>query len=156
MNPETPDLLAQLRDIHAAPPPEWWPPAPGWWVLALLTLVLLAWLARRMLGFAAARRRRRRLLGRLEDISRRHDPQEQPQAWLAQVNQLLKVVSLRAFPADSCAGLEGEAWVRFLRERGGPDVDDLSVLARGPYQPEPEFDPAAVRRAARQWIGAHG
>ena len=39
MNPE---LLAQLRDIHAAPELPWWPPASGWWALALMLLVVLA------------------------------------------------------------------------------------------------------------------
>jgi hypothetical protein len=42
MNPADAQLLAELKDIHAAAAPGWWPPAPGWWLLALLLLLLLA------------------------------------------------------------------------------------------------------------------
>ena len=154
MNPEAQDLLAQLRDIHAAPTPSWWPPAPGWWLLALLLAVALAWLARRVLAAVRVRRRRRELERQLERIGERHDPAREPRAWLAEVNQLLKTVALRAFPREGCAPLEGERWVSFLREHGG--AEPLAVLARGPYEPRPEFEPDAVRDAARRWIGSHG
>jgi hypothetical protein len=154
MNPEAQDLLAQLRDIHGAPAPGWWPPAPGWWILGLLALLGLAWLGRRAVAAARVRRRRRALLRRLDQIGERHDPKREPQAWLAEVNQLLKSVALRAFPRESCAPMEGERWVRFLQSQ--ENAEPLAALARGPYEPRPRFEPGAVHDAARRWIHRHG
>ena len=57
-----PDLLSQLRDIHAAPAVPWWPPAPGWWLLALLLLVLLACLGRLLFARYRVRQRRKQML----------------------------------------------------------------------------------------------
>ena len=158
MNPESADLLAQLRDIQAAPPVPWWPPAPGWWVLAGLLLVLLVWLGRRALAARKLRLRRRRLLAALDSEAARFQQQQDPQAFLAALNRLLKLTAIRAFPDRDCAGLQGRDWSQFLAaEAGGPDQGEVfAALASGPYQPHPDFDAAALQRAARDWLARHG
>lgn len=173
MNPDgSVDLLAQLRDIHAAPPVPFWPPAPGWWVLGVLLLVLLAWVARRLLRRWRAGRRRQALLEELAALRQVHDPVAEPQAWLAAVNRLLKIAAMRAHPEASPGTLQGAAWTAFLAgpEDGaapaGEDVEaavDAQVpggpfapLAVGPYQSSPSFDAMALEGAANDWLRRHG
>lgn len=152
------DLLAGLRDIHAAAEPGWWPPAPGWWLLGAAALVLLAlglrFLARRW----SALRQRRRYLAALDALERNVDPAAQPREFLAQINRLFRAVALRAFPGRDSARLQGGEWVRFIRSRlpGAAATRGLEALASGPYQPQPEFDAQAVRAAARAWVQRHG
>lgn len=158
MNPQAPDLLAQLRDIHAAPPSPWWPPAPGWWVLAALLLLALAWGVWRYLRARRRRLRRQRLLDHLDLLASTLDPRHEPRAFIAAVNGLLKLVALRAFPDRDCAPMQGSAWVAFLGE-GLPDAGTtpaFEALAEGPYRPDPRFDPETLTSAARQWIRLHG
>lgn len=156
MNPDSANLLAQLRDIHAAPDVSWWPPAPGWWLLALLALMVLLWLVRRALAERRRRLRRRRLLEHLDRLQETTDPAGQPQAWLAAVNALLKLVALQAFPGQQVARLEGHAWTSFLADTGLAGEEALAALGDDLYRPRPEVDVAAVSAAARNWIEHHG
>lgn len=158
MNAENAQLLAQLKDIHSAGAPGWWPPAPGWWALAAIGLVLLMFALR----FAAAQlvriRRRRGWLRALEAVAAEYDPADDPHEYLAAVNRLFRAVALKAFPVESCARLEGEDWVNFIRGAlpGSSGAADLDALARGPYQRLPEFDAARLRQHARQWVKLYG
>lgn len=152
------DLLAALRDIHAAAEPGWWPPAPGWWVLAAGAGVLLFLLGRRVRRAWVVRRRRRRYLDALAGIERETDPDRTPALYLERMNRLFRAVAVRAFPGGEAARLQGDEWVRFLREHL-PDSGRhaaLDVLATGPYRPRPDFDAAGLQAAARTWIAAHG
>ena len=150
--------LAQLADIHAAAEPSWWPPAPGWWLLALLGLVLLGLLARAGLRRLADARRRRAWLRALDELGAQHDPERDPQAWLAGLNRLFRAVALRAFPGTACARLEGEHWVAFIAGLLPEDADPepLRALAQGPYEPRPRYDAAALRELAAAWVKRHG
>ena len=155
MNPDAGvDLLSQLRDIHGAPEAPFWPPAPGWWVLALVAFLLLAWGLRGLVRRWRVHRRRQALMGRLGPLRQRHDPASEPQAWLAELNRLLKVTAMRAAPEAGPAALQGEAWVAFLGADG--DQDAFRALETGPYEPAPRFDDQAVESAAREWIRRHG
>lgn len=158
MNPQGADLLSALRDIHAAPAAPWWPPSPGWWVLAALLAFVLLMLLRR--GVRAYRRHleRRRLAAFVDSIEAGIDPASRPQDFLSAINCVFKLVALRAFPQGRCAHLQGEEWTAFLRRKAAayPDAGALEVLARGPYQPAPEFDHAALARLARSWIRQYG
>jgi hypothetical protein len=158
MNPEGADLLSQLRDIHAAPPPPWWPPAPGWWVLAVLLLLLLIYLSRKALARLRVRRRRHALLHQLEQFVRNTDADSQPQAFLSGLNRICKVVALRAFPDQSCAPRQGEAWRQFLQQNSTSQWqgDVLDPFESGPYQPAPEFDREQLLGFVRAWILNHG
>jgi hypothetical protein len=158
MNAANEQLLSQLRDIHAAAEPGWWPPAPGWWVVALLLAVALAFLGRSMARRLAALRRRRQWLQALQKLEHEHDPAVRPREFLAGLNCLFRAVALQAFPATACARLQGEEWVAFIRSLlpEGPDAGCLSALARGPYEPLPEFDAAALGEQARAWVRRYG
>ena len=153
-----PDLMAQLRDIHGAPPVSWWPPAPGWWVVALLVLAVLLWFGRRLLARYRVHQRRQQMLGWIDHLNANVDPQKDPQAYLSTLNRVFKVVALRAFPEQQCAGMAGEEWTGFLQRNLNAQQSDeaLSVLASGPYSPAPQFDSAIISELARAWIKQHG
>lgn len=153
-----PDLLSQLRDIHAAPAVSWWPPAPGWWVLALVVVVALIWLARRGLVRFRVRQRRRQMLAWIDHLNTSTDAQREPQAYLSTLNRIFKLVALRAFPERRCAVMAGQEWVEFLSSQMGDDsaAESLGVLAVGPYDPAPQFDAETLCELTRQWIRKHG
>lgn len=153
-----PDLLAQLRDIHTAPELPWWPPAPGWWALALLLLLALVWLARRALKKYHIAQRRRQMLAWVDGLQATVDAERNPQAFLSTLNQIFKIVALKAFPEEHCVQLSGHEWVDFLHERIGDaaGTDALVALATGPYEPAPGFDASALCELTRTWIRRHG
>ena len=153
-----PDLLSQLRDIHAAPELPWWPPAPGWWVLAVALLLALIWLARRALKRYRVQQRRRQMLAWVDGLQATVDAEQNPQAFLSTLNQIFKIVALRAFPGSRCALLSGSEWVGFLREQIGDatGAEALDALATGPYEPAPGFDATALCELTRTWIRRHG
>lgn len=153
-----PDFLSQLRDIHAAPLAPWWPPAPGWWVLALLLLVLMGWIGRRLLARAKTSQRRKQMLGWVDFLNVMVDPVNEPQAYLSTLNRIFKLVALKAFPGQQCVAMSGTKWVEFLsgKLKNEHSVESLSVLATGPFDPKPEFDPVAMSALARVWIKKHG
>lgn len=153
-----PDLLSQLRDIHAAPPVSWWPPAPGWWLLAGILMLVLVWLGRRGMSRHREQKRRKQMLAWVDQLNNTVDAEHEPQLWLATLNRILKLVALRAFPDRHCAVLAGQDWVDFLVGQIGQvdSKDSLTALASGPYDPAPRFDPSALSELARLWIHKHG
>ena len=150
--------LAQLLDIHAAAEPGLWPPAPGWWALGLVFLVLMFFLLRRIARRIVVQRRRQAWLKELGGLSGIHDPATDPHGYLASVNRLFRAVALRAFPGTECARLEGEHWVAFISGLmpEGTDSTALAVLARGPYEPQPDFDRPALEKLAMTWVRRYG
>jgi hypothetical protein len=153
-----PDLLSQLRDIHAAADVPWWPPAPGWWILAFLVLLALIWFGGRLLARYRIRKRRKQMLAWVDHLNATIDPQRDPQGYLGTLNRIFKLVALRAFPGQHCAALTGEDWAVFLMDKmnKAPSVVSLSVLAVGPYDPAPKFDSQDMSGLARFWIKRHG
>jgi hypothetical protein len=163
VNPESADLLAQLRDIHGAPAAPLWPPAPGWWVLAVIVAIGLAMLIRRAIRQHHIRQRRLQLIRFLEKIEQNVDPAADPQEYLSSLNRVFKIVALRAFPESHCALMQGREWTDFVQIKLGDikkgeqgAIDDLVALADGPYQPAPVFNPESLSKATRQWIYQYG
>jgi len=154
----TPDLLSQLRDIHAAPVAPWWPPAPGWWILGLLLFAILVVAGRRLVAAYRIHRRRRLMLAWIDHLNAAVDPQKNPHAYLSTLNRMFKVVALRAFPDQHCALMAGPEWSEFVKQnlQTKDSQQALSVLAWGPYEPSPQFDPADISELARSWIRQHG
>lgn len=153
-----PDLLSQLRDIHSAPQAPWWPPAPGWWLLALLLLLVVVWLGRRAIRRYRNYQRRKQMLGWVDHLNVTIDPGRDPQAYLSTLNRIFKLVALRAFPEHKCAALAGQDWVDFLAGKinHSDQPASLQVLASGPYDPAPAFDPVSMSELTRNWIRQYG
>jgi hypothetical protein len=158
MNTDQSPLLDQLQDIHVVDNPLWWPPAIGWWVLALLLLFLLVVTTRFLKRKLAVRKRRREWLQALDAIGHELDPHRDAHRYLARLNRLFRAVALKAFPGTPCAGLQGEQWVIFIRSLLPENADDssLSALARGPYEPAPNFDVQSLAEHARTWVRLYG
>lgn len=153
-----PDLLSQLRDIHAAPAVPWWPPAPGWWVLAFLLLFLLTWLGRSLFARIRVHQRRKQMLAWVDHLNTNIDPQRDPHGYLSTLNRIFKLVALRAFPEQHCAALAGRDWADFLTAnmKVSQSAESLNVLASGPYDPAPQFDADTMSELTRSWIKQHG
>ena len=153
-----PDLMAQLRDIHLAPEVSWWPPAPGWWILGFLLLVALFMLGRRLVAAYKIKRRRKQMLAWVEDLNASVDPERDPHAYLSTLNRIFKLVALRAFPDQRCAVMAGPEWEAFLRGKlkKADSTEALGVLATGPYNPAPQFDPGTISALACRWIRLYG
>lgn len=141
-----------LRDLHLPPTPGWWPPAPGWWLLVALGILLLF-----LLLFLWQRARRLRY--RREALRQLHLLEENDSlpatTLVAELSALLRRAALCAFPDDSCAGLSGEKWLRFLDRSGKEQPFSTGVgrsLATGPYQREVEVNRAELLRLCRLWL----
>jgi len=158
MNTDQSQLLAQLRDIHMTGSPFWWPPAIGWWVLALVIVFLMVVAIRFLRLKLAARKRRREWLRALDTIGQQLDPQRDAHQYLASLNRLFRAIALKAFPGTGCAGLQGEEWVTFISSLLPENAcnSSLTALARGPYEPVPDFDVRSLAAHARTWVRLYG
>ena len=98
------------------------------------------------------------MLGWVDHLNASIDPQGDPHAYLSTLNRIFKLVALRAFPGQHCAALAGQDWADFLTDKmkNSPSSAALNVLASGPYDPSPQFDPAGMAELTRFWIKQHG
>ena len=158
MNTDQSQLLAQLQDIHAAGSPLWWPPAVGWWVLAMVVLLMMVVAIRFGQRKLAAGKRRREWLRALDAIGKELDPHRDAHQYLAGLNRLFRAVAIKAFPSTVCASLQGEEWVIFISSLLPDNTDDssLAALARGPYEPVPDFNVRSLDEHARLWVRLYG
>lgn len=158
---EPQDPLAQLRDIHLPDAVSAWPPAPGWWLLAAIIIALLCYLAVRIKKHWQQNNYRKLALKQLAELN-----QDQPIAYLQQLNQLLKRTALVANPNKDIASLNGEKWLTFLSTESLSDKKTLmdfqqgagQVLAQGPYAPlstANKINITALEDLAQQWIKQH-
>lgn len=141
-----------LRDLHLPAPPGWWPPASGWWILAGLLvaaglLLLLFWRRSRRLRY------RRQALRRLAGLEQANELAAI--SLLAELSALLRRAALCAYPDGSCAGLNGEDWLRFLDRPLKESSFSQGVgrcLATGPYRKTADFDRAALLALCRRYL----
>ncbi len=149
-----PDATLPLRDIHLPDPVSWWPPAPGWWALLLLLVLLIA-----LAGWLWHRHRQRAVQRAaqtaLQTIAARYQADGDNAALARDLSILLRRVCLSHYPRQQVAGLNGEAWLAWLDrdlEQRPFQTGIGRVLLNAPYQPQVDYDGAALIRLCRQWI----
>ncbi len=154
--PLPPDVLQQLRDIHAAPPPGFWPPAPGWWLLAAVLVALGYGLVRYGLRRHRCRRLWKAALAELQQYRQQWRQQGDERALLAHVSALLRRVARHGFDTETAAR-SGNAWLEWL-DQGLPNPEQGfsrgpgRVLADGLYRPQVELDGDALLQLVERWL----
>lgn len=156
-----------IRDIHGIDPVSWWPPAIGWWLLAALFLYALfkvvSWWQNRGDWRSDAKRQLNALQKRLKGDDRACD--EESCEVLTELSAILRRAAIARFGRRHCAGLTGDAWLRFLAEHDPKGFDWLSeagIMTRIPYAPLSggvQVENAEVRtliQAARAWSTGKG
>ncbi|MEL0192141.1 MAG: DUF4381 domain-containing protein [Halieaceae bacterium] len=148
MDPQA--LLAQLEPLREPPAIGWWPLAPGWWLLAAAVLAALlyavAWSRQKWLS-----NRYRRLA--CAELTRWRDQHQR--VTLEQLNQLLKVTALQAWPSADVASLHGAEWVTFLSDTAHRQNNaDFSPLLEA-YKSPTELATEPLIDSSLQWIKRH-
>jgi hypothetical protein len=148
--------LGEFVEVVPPPPVDWLPQTAGWWWLGALLLGITAhqgvrrlrhWYRNRYRGEASA------LLRQLSDSAdNRH--------LVVEVNRVLKLTALAAYPREQVARLSGEAWVAFLNGQcAEPPFDArqsrlLAVEVYGGGSAEAET-PGELIAASLDWVRDH-
>lgn len=157
------DLLSQLADIHLPAEVSYWPPAPGWWVLAVLMLIALVYLAYKLRIQAQHRKICQYALAELDRCMEEYTaaestaPDTRLLRYVNAVNSVLRRVALVHFPNADVAGLGGQAWVDFIRQKGDSSLLNEQIaaaLSHGRFQTRVEVDSQALYDLGRSWINS--
>lgn len=134
----------------------WWPQTAGWWWLGAGLLVYLGLQLWRFLRHWYRNRYRREAIARLQALANT----AAPPSLVRDINQLLKLAALAAFPREQVARLSGMDWAQFLN-RQCPDApfspQQCQLLAVGPYtgaEPGPA-DAMRLLNASMDWVRKH-
>ena len=168
------DPLAHLRDLHLPPPIPAWPPALGGLLLLLGLAVGLLLLGCWRWHRYRQQRPLREARALLDAIVARYLREGCLSRACADINTLLKRVSLVVYPRVQVASLHGDAWIQFLQATLPPRARKASkaagfeqlraYLLRYPYQPAQAATPPAERlalitpfhRLVQRWIAHQG
>ena len=141
-------MLQKLAPLRMPEPISWWPPAVGWWIVFSLASLVFSlafiWVLRRH----RRRRYRRIAIAKLKVLQLKDSTS-------AEVNELLKAVALKAYPAEEVARLSGKDWLSFLsRTCSKLPVQSLDPLL-GIYRPNTSRAAPALLKATDRWIRKH-
>ena len=155
------ELLAQLADIHLPAEVSYWPPAPGWWILAFLFLGGGVYLIHRMVQLRNLRLVCQHALAELDNCYQRFagaeddDPGTLRLRYVNEFNSVIRRVALVHFPQANVAGLGGDAWVDFIRQKGdssGLNDEIAAALSFGRFQTQCDVDVDAMNNLGQTWI----
>ncbi len=159
--PPLPEIFGNyaLKDFAEVVSPtaiDWLPQTPGWLLIAGVILYLGLKRAWRRLQFWYYNRYRGEALARLADIPLHGDQGDR----VADINEVLKITALVAYPRTDVAALTGNDWTQFLNsqcDRPPFDETNCRLLAQGPYHPADcsTAKLAPLVSASAQWIQRH-
>ena len=134
----------------------WVPQTLGWKCLAALLVVLIVYYSSRKLRKHYQNRYRREGVARLKTVRESDDSQ----TLISELNQVLKLVAMAAYPRAAVASLSGQAWTGFLNQQCGVPVfskQQAIFLASGSYQ-QIALDTESAQdlvQASQAWINNH-
>jgi uncharacterized protein YfaT (DUF1175 family) len=151
--------MEQLHDIEGMDAISFWPLAIGWWVIIACGLLVLGssiWLLIRCISYL--RSWKRDAFKKLEHLERSLSPTTSGET-VAFLSEYLRRIAIRRFPRKECAGLVGDAWLKWLKAHDPKQFDWAEKgkpLIEIPYAPSPAELPLQqikeLIRAVRNWV----
>jgi hypothetical protein len=155
MNPQ----LDQLHDIEGLDLISSWPWAIGWWILMLvsaLTIGALLFLIIRKVSFT--RSWKNDILKKLTCLEKEPSDLTARERTIL-LSEYLRRIALRRFSRKECAGLVGEAWLKWLTNKDPKSFDwekKGELLIKVPYAPMNATFPCDqvkdLIQATREWV----
>ncbi len=149
-------VLHEFSEVASPDAVSWLPQTAGWiWVGAALVVLLLRYSWTHLRRWHQ-NRYRREAATELQVVAINACEED----WLVELNKILKLTALAAFPRQQVAHLSGESWVNFLNSYCTPPpftTEQCHLLAVGPYH-HITLD-GTVRRellaACLKWVRTH-
>lgn len=152
-------LMQQLHDIEGLDAISPWPLAIGWWVSIACGMILIgvaSWLLWRRLVYL--RSWKRDTFKRLDSLEH-HLSASTSGETVVYLSEYLRRIAVRRFPRKVCAGLVGEAWLKWLKANDPKQFDwseKGKLLIEIPYAPvHPDLPPQQIKeliQAVRHWV----
>jgi hypothetical protein len=153
--PTPAELLAQLNDIRGLDAISAWPPGPGWWIVLAMIAGAIAYGIRRYRHAHSWKGDAMRALNRLEESVTGANSRD----IAGELAETMRRIAITRFSRAEAAGLEGERWLAWLRERDPKGFDwqkQGRLLIEAPYMPPgTPVLPDRVRdlaKAAKAWV----
>lgn len=109
-------MLGKLQDIDGVDSVDWLPLAPGWWALIIIITLLLIKL---LISFLRKRAYRQtwqyKILEELEQMQKRLSPPVAQDVTI-KLSEIIRRLAMYKYSRIECAGLEGVAWLSWLRQ----------------------------------------
>jgi hypothetical protein len=154
-----PSLMQQLHDIEGLDAIGPWPLAIGWWVsiaCGMLVLGSAIWLLRRRIDYL--RSWKRDTFKRLDSLEHNLSLSTSVET-IAFLSEYLRRIAVRRFPRKECAGLVGDAWLKWLKAHDPKQFDWTEkgkLLVEIPYAPActdlPLLQIKELIQAIRFWV----
>lgn len=152
-------LLEQLHDIEGLDFISSWPLAIGWWVIIVAGVIIacaLAWIASKMIAF---KRSWKNDTFQKLSLLEKNLSEATARETVIILSEYLRRIVLRRFPRNECAGLAGEAWLKWLAKH---DPKSFDWEKKGTLMIEAAYAPAYNRlptnqvrdliQAVRYWV----
>lgn len=150
-----PTLIEQLHDIEGIDAISPWPLAIGWWMCIGLGVLILFLIQRRLKYLRSWKSDALKELAHLE----KNLSLSTSRNTLVFLSEYLRRIALRRFPRQICAGLVGDAWLKWLKEHDSKQFDWTEkgkVLIEIPYAPKAKELPLdqikELIQAVRSWV----
>ena len=151
--------MQQLHDIEGLDTVGFWPLAIGWWISITFGIIFLAsafWLLNRRLNYLRSWKKDAfRKLAYLE----RNLSSSTSRETVEFLSEYLRRIAMRRFPRKECAGLVGDAWLKWLKTHDPKQFDWAEkgkLLIEVPYAPvHLDLSPQEIKeliQAARSWV----
>ena len=125
-------VLREFSEVASPDTISWLPQADGWAWFGAALLVLLLRYSWKKLRHWHHNRYRREAAARLQSFSKNISDE----IWLIELNKILKLTALAAFPRHQVAHLSGDSWVNFLNDYCTPapfSQKQCQLIAVGTY-----------------------